>query len=105
MKILPPDLPENVIEKLTEHLKNKSNKYINRELEPPSKKEIGRWIKETLPKIYWPRIKHLVKKYRNSLPTVSHRMPDGRKTSARQKTLGQTFASPTWISADLGNSY
>ena len=62
------------------------------------------WVREKLPKEYWTDAKYLVATFRKSMPIVSHRISDGEKTTKGKKVLGRTFAAPTWVSADLGDS-
>ena len=68
----------------------------------PSNELMQKWLKKKLPQKDWSNIKSTVAKFRKSLPIVSHITPDNKKSSKGKKALGQTFAAPTWISADLG---
>ena len=95
-------IPKKIKTKVIEWLKIKSADYLEKEFTTPSEKEIEKWVQKKLPTKYWSSIKSLIKSFRRRLPSVSQQITDGRKSYKRNKTLGQTFASPSWISADLG---
>ena len=96
-------MPKEIIDKSIEVLKHKSNQFIKEELLAPNKKRMRNWLREKIPEKYWPGIRDLVSKFRRSLPIVSHRIPDGKKSTKGKKLLGRTFSSPSWVSADLGD--
>lgn len=97
------DIPQEIMDKAIKILTNKSNQFIKEELLAPNKKDMKKWLRKEIPKQYWPGIKHLVRKFRRALPIVSHRIPDGKKSTKGKKSLGRTFSSPSWVSADLGD--
>ena len=80
----------------------KSENFLETNLIPPSNKQLKQWAEEKLKNNYSTKIEQYLKEFRRSLPTVSQRIPDGHSSWYRKKNIGQTFSSPTWISADIG---
>ena len=97
-------MPQKIREECIKLLKKRTREYTEEHLIAPDKKQITTWAREKLAKEYWPDAKYLASAFRKSLPIVSHRISDGKKTSKGKKGLGRTFAAPTWVSADLGDS-
>ena len=96
------EIPEKVKRVFFDKLEKKCNNYVERELKAPDNKTIKKWALTILPKEYWNNISMYIRGFRNKLPIISQRVPDGRKTSSRRRKIGNTFEAPTWISADLG---
>ena len=95
-------------------IKIKTQEYITKNLLPPSSKEMFVWARNIVPKVTKIKIKQIIKKIRQSLPTISSQISDGRKTGKRKtgsvfKSPGNTklifsnnFFFPAWVSCDLG---
>ena len=97
-------MSQKIRDECVEFLKKKARQYEKEHLIAPDKKKMTTWVRKKLAKEYWPDAKYLVKAFRKSMPIVSHRISDGEKTTKGKKKLGRTFAAPTWVSADLGDS-
>ena len=98
------DMTKDISEESVKLLKQKTANFINKHFLPPSKKIMQKWLKKKLPQNYWSKIKHITEKFRRSLPIVSHQTPDNKQSTKGKKNLGQTFAAPSWVSADLGKN-
>ena len=65
-------------------------------------KTLEDWALQTKPNIKINEVKRIIKRFRNSLPIVSSRTPDGRATSSRSSKLPRAFRSIAWVASDLG---
>jgi len=83
---------------------SKTDTWIKKYLRPPDMKTLKDWALQTDPNIKSAEVKQILKKFRNSLPIVSSRMPDGRATSSRSSKLPRSFRSIAWVASDLGIS-
>jgi hypothetical protein len=83
-------------------LAEKADDWIETYLEAPDMKTLKKWAFQTDSNIKWGKVRHYVMRFRNSLPIVSSRRPDGRATSSRASHLPRTFRSPAWVACDLG---
>lgn len=95
-------IPKGVRDEALQLLKNKSHEFVKEHFMAPDKKRMIIWLKKKMPEEYWSEVKYLVKRFRKSMPIVSHRKPDGQRTTEGKKGLARTFAAPSWVSADLG---
>ena len=96
------DMNHDMTADMNQILKYYSSKFINKQLTAPSKSIMQQWLQKKVPQKYWASIKDVVSKFRKTLPVVSHRSPDYKKSARGKRALGQTFTAPSWISADLG---
>ena len=97
-------LPQKIRDYSFHLLKSKSDEFLKEQLIAPDKKEMTAWLKEKLAKEYWTHVKKIVGEFRKSMPILSHRISDGKRSSKGKKGLGRTFRAPTWVSADLGHN-
>ena len=58
-------------------LAEKADDWIETYLEAPDMKTLKKWAFQTDSNIKWGKVRHYVMRFRNSLPIVSSRRPDG----------------------------
>lgn len=88
---------------LMKNLASKTDKWIKKYLRPPKLQAMKEWTLQILPNIKWSKVKEIVRRFRNSLPIVSSKVPDGRATSTRSGSLPRAFRHIAWVASDLGN--
>ena len=96
-------LPQKIREYSFKLLKSKSDEFLKDEFAAPDKKQMSDWLKKKLSAEYRPHVKDIVHSFRKSMPILSNRVSDGKKSTKGKKGLGRTFAAPSWASADLGD--
>jgi len=85
------------------NLASKTDKWIKKYLRPPKLQAMKEWTLQIHPNIKWSKVKEIVRRFRNSLPIVSSKVPDGRATSTRSGSLPRAFRHIAWVASDLGN--
>ena len=83
-------------------LASKTDMWIKKHLRPPKIKTMKEWTLQILPNIKWSNVKEIVRRFRNSLPIVSSKVPDGRATSKRSANGPRAFRHIAWVASDLG---
>ena len=97
-------MPQKIKEYSFRLLKRKTDEFLKSQLTAPDRKKMKGWLKEKLEKEYWRGVKYIVGAFRKSMPILTQRVSDGKRSSKGKKGLARTFASPSWVSADLGDS-
>ena len=97
-------MPQKMKEYSFRLLKRKTDEFVKSQFMAPERKKMKAWLKEKLEEEYWGDVKYIVGTFRKSMPILSQRVSDGKRSTKGKKGLGRTFAAPSWVSADLGDS-
>ena len=96
-------MPQKIKEYSFRLLKRKTDEFVKSQLTAPDRKQMKGWLKEKLEKEYWGNVKYIVRTFRKSMPILTQRVSDGKRSAKGKKGLARTFAAPSWVSADLGD--